>query len=220
VSRTRDQRATPRVRDLPPPRENPSAIGPLFRWLFQWPYRVALAGLYRAGFRPWQLTLLSLLMNLVCGALLLTGQRLLPGLLFLPAGLFDVFDGGVARLRGEESRKGALLDASVDRVCDGIMFGSIFLAEATVHHDEVTAGFALAALVVSLLVSHIRAEGEAAGVRMNEGSFQRLERYVAVIIGLSVPGALLPVLIGLTALGLVTTVQRLSTAWRALPAAR
>lgn len=219
VSRTGDQRAAPRVRDLPPPRENPSAIGPLFRWLFQWPYRLALAGLYRLGFRPWQLTVLSLLMNFVCGALLLTGQRLLPGLLFLPAGLFDVFDGGVARLRGEESKKGALLDSVVDRVADGVMFGAIYLAEATVHHDMVTAGFALAAMVVSLLVSHVRAEGEAAGVKMTEGSVQRLERYVAVIIGLSVPGALLPVLIGLTGLGLVTTVQRLATAWRALPPA-
>jgi CDP-diacylglycerol--glycerol-3-phosphate 3-phosphatidyltransferase len=219
VSGTRDHRAAPRVRDVPPPRENPSAIGPLFRWLFQWPYRWALAGLYRAGFRPWQLTILSLLVNFVCGALLLTGQRLLPGLLFLPAGLFDVFDGGVARLRGEESRKGALLDSVIDRVSDGVMFGAIYLAEATVHHDRLTAGFALAAMVVSLLVSHVRAEGEAAGLHISEGSVQRLERYVAVIIGLSVPGALLPVLAGLTGLGLVTMVQRLTSAWRGLPRA-
>ena len=220
MSRSGDRRSAPRVRDLPAPRENPSAIGPLFRWLFQWPYRVALAGLYRAGFKPWQLTALSLLMSLVCGALLLTGRRLLPGLLLLPAGLFDVFDGGVARLRGEESRKGALLDAVIDRVSDGVVFGSLYIAEATVHRDRLTAGLALAAMVISLLVSHLRAEGEAAGVKMNEGSVQRLERYVGLVIGLSVPGALLPVLVGLTGLGLVTTVQRVTTAWRALPADR
>ena len=209
-------RGPPRVRDLPAPRENPSAIGPLFRWLFQWPYRVALAGLYRAGFRPWHLSALSLAMNVVCGALLLDGQRLLPGLLLLPAGLFDVFDGGVARLRGEESRKGALLDAVIDRVSDGIVFGTLYIAEATVHDNQLTAGLALAAMVVSLLVSHVRAEGEAAGLKMSEGTFQRLERYVGVIIGLTVPGALLPVLIGLTVLGVVTTTQRLMTAWRGL----
>ncbi|MDQ4005319.1 MAG: CDP-alcohol phosphatidyltransferase family protein [Actinomycetota bacterium] len=217
MSGTRDHRPAPRVRDLPAPRENPSAIGPLFRWLFQWPYRLALAGLYRAGFKPWHLTILSLLVNVVSGVLLLTGRRLLPGLLFLPAGLFDVFDGGVARLRGEESRKGALLDSVIDRVSDGVMFGAIYLAEATVHGNRVTAGFALAAMVVSLLVSHVRAEGEAAGLNIPEGSVQRLERYVAVIIGLSVPGALLPVLAGLTGLGLVTMSQRLIAAWRGLP---
>lgn len=207
------------MRDVPPPREQPSVIGPLFRWLFQWPYRFALAGLYRARFRPWQLTVLSLLTNFVVGVLLLTGRRLLPGLLLLPAGLFDVFDGGIARLRGEESRKGALLDSVVDRVSDGIVFGSLYLAEATVHHNRLTAGLALAGLVVSLLVSHIRAESEAAGLRMTEGSVQRLERYVGLVIGLSVPGALLPVLAVLAALGLVTTVQRLLAAWRGLSAA-
>jgi len=192
-------------------------IGPLFRWLFQWPYRYALAGLYRARFRPWQLTMLSLVANFVVGALLLSGRRLVPGLLLLLAGLLDIFDGGVARLRGEESRKGALLDAVVDRVSDGVVFGSVFLAEATIHHNRLTAGLALAALVVSLLVSHVRAEAEAAGLRVTEGSVQRLERYVGLILGLTIPGALLPVLAGLAVLGLVTTIQRLGAAWRGLP---
>ena len=206
----------PRVRDIPRPRENPSVIGPLFRRLFQWPYRVALAGLYRARFQAWHLSMLSLVPNVVFAALLLSGRRLLPGVLLLPAGFLDIFDGGVARLRGEESRKGALLDAVLDRVADGLVFGSIYLAEAVVHRDRVTAGLALAAMVVSLLVSHVRAEGEAAGLDMTEGSFQRLERYVGLVIGLTVPGALRPVLIGLVALGAVTTVQRLATAWRGL----
>ena len=201
---------------MPAPRESPSAIGPLFRWVFQWPYRWALAGIYRLGFRPWQLTLLSLLTNLVVGALLVSGQRLLPGLLLLPAGLLDIFDGGIARLRGEESRKGALLDAVVDRVSDGVVFGAIYVAEATVHHNRLTAALALAGLVVSLLVSHIRAESEAAGLRMTEGSVQRLERYVGLILGLTIPGALLPVLAGLVVLGLVTSVQRVGYAWRGL----
>jgi CDP-diacylglycerol--glycerol-3-phosphate 3-phosphatidyltransferase len=219
VTRTRGStRPAPRIRDVPPPREQPSATGPLFRWLFQWPYRWALAGLYRAGFRAWQLTVLSLLANAVIAALLLTGRRLLPGLLLLAAGLFDVFDGGVARLRGEASRKGALLDSVVDRVSDGIVFAAIFLAEGTIHGEPVTAALALSAMVVSLLVSHVRAEGEAAGIEMFEGSVQRLERYVALVIGLTVPGALLPVLAFLTALGLVTTLQRVSVAWRRLPA--
>ncbi len=205
------------MRDVPAPRENPSALAATFRWVFQWPYRVALYGLYRTGVRPWHLTALSLAGNAVAGALLLTGHRLLPGLLLLPAGLFDVFDGGVARLRGEESRKGALLDAVMDRVSDGIVFGSLYIAEATIHGNRLTAGLALAAMVISLLVSHVRAEGEAAGVQMSEGTFQRLERYVGIVIGLSVPGALLPVLTALTLLGLITTVQRVATAWGELP---
>ncbi|HEX5948416.1 MAG TPA: CDP-alcohol phosphatidyltransferase family protein [Actinomycetota bacterium] len=214
------QRPAPRIRDLPAPRENPSLIGPLFRWIFQWPYRVALSGLYRAGFEPWMLTALSLVTNGAVAALLLTGRRLVPGLLLLVAGLLDIFDGGVARLRGEESRKGALLDAAVDRLSDGIVFGSIFLAELAVHGNELTAAMALAAMVVSLLVSHLRAEAEAAGLGMTEGTVQRLERYVGLVLGLTIPGALLPVLAALTILGIVTTAQRLFTAGRSLPSGR
>jgi CDP-diacylglycerol---glycerol-3-phosphate 3-phosphatidyltransferase len=213
------RRPAPRIRDLPAPRENPSLIGPLFRWVFKWPYRVALSGLYRAGFEPWMLTALSLVTNGAVAALLLTGRRLVPGLLLLVAGLLDIFDGGVARLRGEESRKGALLDAAVDRLSDGVVFGSIFLAELAVHGNELTAAMALAAMVVSLLVSHLRAEAEAAGLGMTEGTVQRLERYVGLILGLTIPGALLPVLAALTVLGIVTTVQRLLTARRLLPSA-
>jgi CDP-diacylglycerol--glycerol-3-phosphate 3-phosphatidyltransferase len=176
--------------------------------------------LYRVGLKAWQLTVLSLLTNVAVATLLLTGRRLVPGFLLLLAGALDIFDGGVARLRGEESRKGALLDAAIDRVSDGIVFGSIFLAEMAVHGNEVTAAMALAAMVVSLLVSHLRAEAEAAGLGMTEGTVQRLERYVGLILGLTIPGALLPVLIALTVLGIVTTVQRLLTARRSLPSGR
>ncbi|MGH2766153.1 MAG: hypothetical protein ACRDKA_09610, partial [Actinomycetota bacterium] len=67
--------------------------------------------------------------------------------------------------------------------------------------------------------SHLRAEAEAAGLGMTEGTVQRLERYVGLILGLTIPGALLPVLVALTVLGVVTTVQRLLTARRGLAGA-
>jgi CDP-diacylglycerol--glycerol-3-phosphate 3-phosphatidyltransferase len=203
------------MRDLPAPRRNQSAIGPLFRSVFKWPYRVALAGLYRAGFRPWQLTALSLLANAVIGWLLVAGRFFLPGLLLIVAGLFDIFDGGLARLRGEASRQGAFLDSVVDRVSDLILFGALFWALAGQGH-RAAAAFALSSLIVSLLVSHIRAEGEAMGLSLTEGVFQRLERYVMLMIGLTAPGALLPVLVILTTLGGLTVIQRGASALRQL----
>ena len=48
------------------------------RWAFTWPYRVILLGVYRAGFRPWHLTLLGLVTNVWVGRLL-RGQFLSPG---------------------------------------------------------------------------------------------------------------------------------------------
>lgn len=204
-----------RIRDLPAPRRNRSLIGPLFQKVFTWPYRVMLAGLHRAGVRGWHLTVASLLTNVVIGWLLLTHRRLLPGALLLPAGLFDIFDGGVARLRREDSRLGAFLDSTLDRLCDGILFGCLFWSLSGLGADT-QAVLALVALGVSLMVSHIRADGEALGLAISEGAVQRLERYVALMVGLMVPGALLPVLIGLVALGGITVLQRTWSALRGL----
>jgi CDP-diacylglycerol--glycerol-3-phosphate 3-phosphatidyltransferase len=177
------------------------------RFLFTWPYRAILAGLYRLGVRPWQLTIASLVTNAVVGALLLTGRRLVPALLLVLAGAFDIFDGGVARLRGEDRRAGAFLDSVLDRISDMILFSCLFWSEAAQGH-AVAAALVLVTLVVALAVSHIRAEAEAGGVVMTEGLFQRLERYVVLILGLLIPGALLPALALLAALGAVTALQR------------
>jgi phosphatidylglycerophosphate synthase len=205
----------PKVRDLPPPRQADGAIGPLFRTVFKWPYRVALAGLYRAGVRPWQLTLLSLATNVWIGWLLVSGDRFVPGLLLILAGVLDILDGGLARLRGEASRAGAFLDSVLDRVSDIILFGALFWSLAGQGH-RLSAALALSALLVSMLVSMIRAEAEAMGLSLTEGVTQRLERYVLLMIGLTAPGALTPVLAILTFLGAVTVAQRGASAWRQL----
>ena len=44
---------------------------------------------------------------------------------------------------------------------------------------------------------------------------QRIERYVALMIGLTAPGALTPVLAILTALGAITVAQRVASVWKA-----
>jgi CDP-diacylglycerol---glycerol-3-phosphate 3-phosphatidyltransferase len=203
---------SPKLRDLPAPRRPESAIGPLFQTVFTWPYRLALAGLYRAGIRPWQLTVLSLATNVVIGWLLVMGERFVPGMLLMVAGLFDIFDGGLARVRGEASRSGAFLDSVLDRVSDMILFGTLFWSLAG-KGDRLSAALALSTLIVTMLVSHLRAEAEAMGLSLTEGFMQRLERYVLLMIGLTLPGALTPVLAILTALGALTIAQRGVLAW-------
>jgi CDP-diacylglycerol--glycerol-3-phosphate 3-phosphatidyltransferase len=211
--------AAPRIRDMPAPRQATGLAAKPMRWLLTWPYRVVLAGAFRAGFRPWQLSVLALVTNAWVGVLLLRGDRLVPGLLLIPAGLLDVLDGAVARLRGEDSRFGAFLDSVLDRVSDVILFGCLYWSLAG-QGDELQAALALATMVIALSVSHIRAEAEAAGVPLSEGYFQRLERYVAMMIGLPIPHALLPALAILTVLGAVTVVQRGWVALVRTPASR
>jgi CDP-diacylglycerol--glycerol-3-phosphate 3-phosphatidyltransferase len=78
---------------------------------------------------------------------------------------------------------------------------------------ELEAALALATLVISLTVSHIRAEAEAAGISLSEGVFQRMERYLAMMVGLMFPGMMLPMLVLLTTLGGFTVLQR---GWNAI----
>jgi CDP-diacylglycerol--glycerol-3-phosphate 3-phosphatidyltransferase len=200
-------RESPRVRDIPPPRKSESAAGGAVQTIFAWPYRAILAFLIWTGVRPYQLTLLSLVLTAATGALVVLGHWLVAGVVLLLAGLCDVFDGSVARHLGEARRSGAFMDSVLDRVADMILFSCLFW-RMTSTGSELEAALALVTLVVSLSVSHVRAEAEAVGVKLTEGLFQRLERILAMMIGLLIPGAMLPVLVLLAALGTYTVLQR------------
>jgi CDP-diacylglycerol--glycerol-3-phosphate 3-phosphatidyltransferase len=206
----------PRVRDMPAPRKSEGAAGGAMQRIFAWPYRGILAFLLWTGVRPWQLTLLSLALNVAVGTLIITGDWFAAAVLLVHAGQSDVFDGSVAPQRGEEKRSGAFLDSVLDRLSDAILFSCLFWALAA-SGRQLEAALALITLVVSLSVSHVRAEAEAVGVSLTEGFFQRLERFLALIAGLAVPGGMRPVLIVLTVLGGITLLQR---AWSAVQDAR
>ena len=192
---------------MPAPRKSESAAGGAMQRLLAWPYRAILAFLIWTGVRPWQLTLLSPVFIVLSGWQIVAGNWLVAGLLLIVGGLLDVFDGSVARHRGEEKRSGAFMDSVLDRVCDMILFSCLFWNLAA-RGDRLEAGLALLTLVVSLGVSQIRAEAEAAGVSFSEGLFQRLERMLALMVGLLIPGMMLPALIALSVLGVFTVAQR------------
>jgi CDP-diacylglycerol--glycerol-3-phosphate 3-phosphatidyltransferase len=209
MAKARDlrEREVPKVRDMPAPRKSDGAAGGAMRKIFKWPFRAALALLLWTGIRPWHLTLLSLILNVAVGRLIITGDWALAGVLLTIAGLCDVFDGAIARHRGEVRRSGAFLDSVVDRLSDMILFASLFWVMAA-RHEALAAGLALVTLVVSLSVSQVRAEAEAAGLTLTEGFFQRLERFLALMIGLLVPHTMFTVLVALAVLGSLTLLQR------------
>ncbi|HEX7247619.1 MAG TPA: CDP-alcohol phosphatidyltransferase family protein [Actinomycetota bacterium] len=205
------EREAPRVRDMPAPRKNESAAGGAMQRLLAWPYRAILAFLIWTGVRPWQLTLLSPVFIMLTGWQIVVGNWLAAGLLLIVGSVLDVFDGSVARHRGEEGRSGAFMDSVLDRVSDMILFSSLFWNLAS-QGERLQAVLALLTLVVSLGVSQIRAEAEAVGIDLTEGLFQRLERMLALMVGLLIPGMMFPALIALAALGVFTVLQRGFTA--------
>jgi CDP-diacylglycerol--glycerol-3-phosphate 3-phosphatidyltransferase len=203
----RRPREAPRVRDMPAPRKSEGAAGGLAQRLFAWPYRGVLAFLLWTGVSPNQLTWLALFFNAVCGVLIIRGAWAWAGVALILGGICDVMDGSVARHRGEVRRSGAFMDSVLDRVADMILFSCLFWRFATTG-ETTQAVLALITLVVSVGVSHVRAEAEAAKVALTEGLFQRLERIIALAIGLLIPGMMLPVLVVLAVLGTATALQR------------
>jgi phosphatidylglycerophosphate synthase len=192
---------------MPAPRKNESAAGGFMQEIFAWPYRAILAFLIWTGVRPWQLTAASPVFIVLSGWQIVTGNWAVAGILLLIGGLCDVFDGSVARHRGESKRSGAFMDSVLDRVSDMILFSCLFW-DLAAKGETVQAALALLTLIVSLGVSQVRAEAEAVGVQLTEGLFQRLERFLALLVGLLIPGMMFPALILLAALGVFTLAQR------------
>jgi phosphatidylglycerophosphate synthase len=203
----RRPREAPRVRDMPAPRKSEGAAGGLAQRVFAWPYRGVLAFLLWTGVRPNQLTLLALAANVVSGVLIVAGDWVWAAVALILGGIFDVMDGSVARHRGESRRSGAFMDSVLDRISDMVLFSCLFWRLAA-DGQTVAAVLALITLVVSVAVSHVRAEAEAAKVVLTEGLFQRLERVIALVVGLLIPGMMLPALLLLAVLGTATVLQR------------
>ena len=167
--------------------------------------------LLRAHMRPNQLTVLGLGVSIVAGYAFFHGRLRLAAALLAVAGLFDFFDGSVARLAGRESAFGAFLDSVVDRYSDLIvLLGIVLFYERT----DGTAGvfFTMATLVGTIMVSYTKARAQSIGVPCEIGLMERPERMIVLIAG-SVFQLLTPAVIALAVLTNLTALQRILYVW-------
>ena len=178
-------------------------------------------GLLRAGLTPNATTIIGTAATvLVTVSLIPQGHLVLAGVLSLLFAAFDMVDGTMARLRGGGSAYGATLDASCDRITDGALFGAVVMwLVYTDHASPVTVAVALVVLVLSQVISYIKARGEAGGLKIVGGLIERPERLILILVGLALEGLGVPYAIEVAlwalAVGSVITVaQRLRTAAR------
>lgn len=136
-------------------------------------------------------------------------------LIMVVLGMSDLLDGTMARMAGTSGPWGNFLDATLDRIADGAIFGGLALYGA--FHDQpwLTAG-ALLALVTGQVTSYAKARAEAVGATANVGIAERAERLIiagiaALLAGFGVPYVLPVALWVLGGLGLITVAQRIWT---------
>jgi CDP-diacylglycerol--glycerol-3-phosphate 3-phosphatidyltransferase len=164
------------------------------------------------------ITWIGFIIIIGAGALIITDYWLAAGILVLAAGLCDMLDGALARAIGKMTRFGAILDSTLDRISEAILFISLLAVFA--KDGLVTEGILSGvALVGALLVSYIRARMEGLGVECKAGLFTRPERVIILALGLMLSQfdkAMLITLAVITFFSWLTVIERMIYAWRKL----
>lgn len=178
-------------------------------------------GLLHLGVSPDAVTIVGTLLSVTISIVCFTTGRLVLGVVLLGVVLFsDLLDGTMARLAGRSGPWGNFLDATLDRVADGAVFGSLAIYAASIGELWI-AGGAIAALVTGQVTSYAKARAEAVGASANVGIAERAERLGLGGIGVIVAAAGYVQGLGIAmwiiaALGLVTVGQRIVVVRRQL----
>jgi phosphatidylglycerophosphate synthase len=175
-------------------------------------------GLGRLGLTPDALTLLGFAITVV-GAIALGLERwTLGGVIVLLGGIFDMFDGTLARATGRVSRLGAFMDSVFDRWGESIVYVGIIVGAVLGEHTRVPI-LAAAAMASSFMVSYVRAKSEGLGFTPGRGMaavgiMPREVRLVILFAGLILTDApdikALEFALGIIAVGAtITAIQRI-----------
>ena len=106
-----------------------------------------------------------------------TNWLLIGALMVFLTAVLDALDGMVARIREISSRRGDLVDHTLDRVADIIIMGGIALGPLV----EITIGFA--AIIGILMLSYMGTQAQAVGAgREYAGLLGRADRLVVLVI--------------------------------------
>ncbi|TGC08730.1 CDP-alcohol phosphatidyltransferase family protein [Methanolobus halotolerans] len=176
----------------------------------------------RIPMSPNSLTLIGLLVSVYAAIQFARGFLVSGALMILLSGLFDAFDGAVARANGSSSAFGAVFDSVCDRYADALIFAGIIygLIAGSIPQMYILSTplwlWTVIAIIGSYLVSYTRSRAEAMGAReMDIGIAERPERMLILIAG-AMTGMLGASIFIIVVFTHVTVVQRLIHARKSL----
>jgi len=139
---------------------------------------------------PNQWTVIAVIVALIAGYMIISGELVYGLILFLLAGALDLVDGAVARARGEVSKFGGFLDGVTDRFVEAIFLFSLMfypLPEILIDAKIWLAGFVF---MGTCMPSFITAYADHNGVLTTKkarnigGICERTERILILVIGM------------------------------------
>jgi CDP-diacylglycerol--glycerol-3-phosphate 3-phosphatidyltransferase len=147
----------------------------------------------RLGLSPNALTILGFGISVGAAVAAGFGAWIVAGLLVIFGGIFDLFDGALARATDRVSRLGAFLDSVFDRAGEAVIYLGVIAASQAAGFTPGTI-LAGAAMAASFMVSYTRAKSESLGFTpgtkmANVGVAPREVRLVILTIGLLLTGA-------------------------------
>jgi CDP-diacylglycerol--glycerol-3-phosphate 3-phosphatidyltransferase len=147
----------------------------------------------RLGLSPNALTILGFGISVGAAVAAGFGAWIVAGLLVIFGGIFDLFDGALARATDRVSRLGAFLESGFDRAGEAVIYLGVIAASQAAGFTPGTI-LAGAAMAASFMVSYTRAKSESLGFTpgtkmANVGVAPREVRLVILTIGLLLTGA-------------------------------
>jgi len=149
-------------------------------------------GLGRLGLTPNHLTLIGFGIAIVAAWAAASQAWLAAGILVIVGGVFDLFDGALARATGRANKFGAFMDSVFDRWGEGVVYVGVAWGCAQAGFAE-GAILAAAAMASAFVVSYARAKSESLGFTPGTGMASiglapREVRIVILTIGLLAAG--------------------------------
>ena len=176
-------------------------------------YKV-LSKLFGERGNPNSFTLMGFLATLIASIFILKEFWVAAGLMIILSGLFDLFDGVVARKLGKVTAFGGFLDSVLDRYSDLLL-----LLAFIIHYlRKGTPGSVILTFFVSIgtvLIPYIRARAEAIQIPCNIGLMERAERIILLSAG-ALFNLMEPILWILAILTHFTVLQRIYYVWKKL----
>ncbi len=130
-----------------------------------------------------QVTAAGFILNAIAAVLVYREAWIAAGVLFLIGSILDIFDGAIARARGEAGPRGAMIDSVLDRISEAVILAAIALVFAR-NGDQIALIAVIVALTGSLMTSYLRARAEALGLDGKHGVMARAERVVLIAAAL------------------------------------
>jgi CDP-diacylglycerol--glycerol-3-phosphate 3-phosphatidyltransferase len=159
-------------------------------------------------------TFMGFVVTLAASFLVIKGFWFFAGLAIILSGLFDLFDGVVARKLGKVTALGSFLDSVSDRYSD-LLFLLALLIYYLRKGDPDLVILTSVVSIGTVLIPYIRAKAESLHVPCNIGLMERAERIILLSIG-TLCQWMVPVLWILVILTHFTVLQRIYYVWKKL----